>query len=179
MKGLFVKKKASEHPEQKEADVCKVLKEMPIFQDLSRRELAALFRLLHEREYKPEEVIFREEEPGMGMYIIEKGRVAILSESRKLQLAEFGSGSFFGEMSLLDAEERSATAVAKEKCRIFGFFQPDLYGLLERDPKLGIKIVLGLSRLLCKRLRETNERAFAFNEELQQIRKTPQQETPA
>ncbi len=172
MKGLFVRGKASEKTGLKESDLCKVLKTMPIFQDLTRRELAAVIRILHEREYQPDEIIFRENEPGLGMYIIESGRVVILSESGKLQLTELGDGVFFGEISLLDAAPRSATAMAKTKSRIFGLFQPDLYGLIERNPSLGIKIVLGLSRLVCERLRQTNQRAFAFNEALQQMRHT-------
>ncbi|HNW59567.1 MAG TPA: cyclic nucleotide-binding domain-containing protein [bacterium] len=174
MKGLFVKKKTAEHPEQNEEEISRLLKAMPIFTDLTRRELAAVARILHEREYQPEEVIFRENEPGMGMYILQTGRVAILSEAGNLQLAEFGDGSFFGEVALLDAAPRSATAVAKDKCRIFGFFQPDLYSLIERNPALGIKIVLGLSRLVCDRLRQTNQRTYAINAALQQMRQTPQ-----
>jgi CRP/FNR family transcriptional regulator, cyclic AMP receptor protein len=174
MKGLLARKKTPENAEHKEAEICNVLKNMPIFQDLSRREIAAVLRILHEREYQPEEVIFRENEPGLGMYIIETGQVAIVSEAGKLQLSELGDGSFFGEISLLDAAPRSASAVAKSQCRIFGFFQPDLYGLIERNPALGIKIVLGLSRLVCERLRQTNQRAYDFNEALQQMRQTPQ-----
>lgn len=175
MKGLFVKKKAAEHPEHNEEEISQLLKALPIFQDLTRRELAAVVRILHQREYQPDEVIFRENEPGMGMYILQTGRVAILSEAGNLQLAEFSDGSFFGEVALLDAAPRSATAVARAHCRIFGFFQPDLYGLIERNPQLGIKIVLGLSRLVCERLRETNQRTYAINEALQQqMRQTPQ-----
>jgi hypothetical protein len=52
---------------------------------------------------------------------------------------------FFGEISLLDAAPRSPP-LCQTKSRIFGLFQPDLYGLNERNPSLGIKIVLGLSR---------------------------------
>lgn len=152
-----------------------VLKKMPIFEKLSHRELQAIIRILHAREYQPEEIIFRENEPGLGMYIIEKGKVAILSESAKLQLTELGNGDFFGEIALLDAAPRSATAIAKEPCRIFGFFQPDLFGLIERNPQLGVKIVLAISRLVCERLRQTNQRAYAFNEALQQMKQNPQQ----
>lgn len=174
MKGLLARKKAPLDAEHKEAEILKVMQAMPIFEDLSRRELSAVFRILHEREYAPDEVIFRENEPGLGMYIIETGKVAILSEAGKLQLTELSGGTFFGEISLLDAAPRSATAIAKSDCRIFGFFQPDLYGLIERNPALGIKIVLGLSRLVCERLRQTNQRAYAFNEALQQMRKSDQ-----
>ncbi len=178
MKGLFVKKKAA-HPEQDDAELHKVLKALPVFENLDRRELAAVLRILHEREYQPDEVVFREEEPGMGMYISQKGRVMIRSEEGNLLLAELGDGAFFGEISLLDASPRSATVIAKEKSRIFGFFQPDLYGLIERNPTAGVKIVLGLSRLVCERLRQTNKRAYDFNEALQQMRQAPKQEKPA
>lgn len=150
-----------------------VLKQMPIFSNLDKRELQAIIRILHKREYAPEEVIFRENEPGMGMYIIEQGTVAIVSESAKLQLTELTAGAFFGEMALLDAAPRSATAIAKTECKLFGFFQPDLFGLIERNPKLGVKVVLGISRLVCERLRQTNKRAFAFNEALQQMKQKP------
>jgi CRP/FNR family transcriptional regulator, cyclic AMP receptor protein len=174
MKGLLAKRKAPEDAEHKLAEIFKVMQAMPIFQNLSRRELSAVLRILHEREYQVDEVIFRENEPGLGMYIIETGKVAILSEAGKLQLTELSGGDFFGEISLLDAAPRSATAIARSACRIFGFFQPDLYGLIERNPALGIKIILGLSRLVCERLRQTNQRAYAFNEALQQMRKSEQ-----
>jgi CRP/FNR family transcriptional regulator, cyclic AMP receptor protein len=150
-----------------------VLKKLPLFEKLTRRELNSVIRILHEREYEAEEIIFRENEPGMGMYIIEKGKVAIVSESAKLQLTELGSGDFFGEIALLDAAPRSASAIAREKCKIFGFFQPDLFGLIERNPRLGVKIVLGLSRLICERLRQTNQRAYAFNDALKQMQQNP------
>ncbi|MBN2354854.1 cyclic nucleotide-binding domain-containing protein [candidate division KSB1 bacterium] len=151
-----------------------VLKEMPIFEKLTRRELHAIIRILHKREFKTDEVIFRENEPGMGMYIIEQGKVAIVSESAKMQLTELSAGAFFGEIALLDAAPRSASAIAKSDCKLFGFFQPDLFGLIERNPQLGVKVVLGISRLVCERLRQTNKRAFAFNEALQQMKHPPQ-----
>ncbi len=170
MKGFF--KQSPQHKDKQEGDICHVLKGMPIFQQLTRRELTAVARILHERVYQPEEIIFRENEPGMGMYIIESGNVIILSEAAKMQLSELNAGGFFGEMSLLDAAPRSATAKARTECRIFGFFQPDLFGLIERNPQLGIKIVLGLSRLICERLRQTNQRAYEFNEALQQMKQS-------
>ncbi len=170
----FLSKIFSHHKKQEEENhLDEVLKQMPIFEKLTKRELQAIIRILHKREYAPEEIIFRENEPGMGMYIIQEGTVAIVSESAKLQLTELKAGSFFGEIALLDAAPRSATAIAKTHCKLFGFFQPDLFGLIERNPKLGVKVVLGISRLVCERLRQTNKRAFAFNEALQQIKQKP------
>jgi CRP-like cAMP-binding protein len=73
-------------------------------------------------------------------------------------MTELGDGEFFGELPLLDGGSRSATAVAKTSCRIFGFFQPDLFSLIERNPRLGVKIVLSLAAIIGMRLRAVNER---------------------
>lgn len=151
-----------------------LLRRVPIFEDLSKRELAAVVRILHEREYQEEEIIFRENEPGMGMYIIQSGCVAIISESGQLKLSEFSDGEFFGDVALLDDAPRSATAIAQCPSRIFGFFQPDLFGLMARNPRLGLKIVFRLARLLAERLRKTNQQAQALNQELQHYKKTGQ-----
>ena len=134
------------------------LRSIPIFSELGRRELASVERILHKREYSAGEIIFRQDEPGLGMYIIESGRVSILTDDALNNMTELGDGEFFGELPLLDGGSRSATAVAKTPCRIFGFFQPDLFGLIERDPRLGVKIVLSLAAIIGMRLRAVNER---------------------
>jgi len=138
------------------------LRSIPIFSELGRRELAAVERILHKREYSSGEVIFRQDEPGLGMYIIESGRVSILTDDSLNNMTELGDGEFFGELPLLDGGSRSATAVAKTSTRIFGFFQPDLFGLIERDPRLGVKIVLSLAAIIGMRLRAVNERVQAL-----------------
>lgn len=147
-----------------------ILMSISIFEDLSKRELASVQRILHQRKYEPGEVIFRQEEPGMGMYIIQSGTVTILSEPEDFLLSELNDNDFFGELALLDDSPRSATAIAKTSCQMFVFFQPDLVGLIERDPRLGIKIVLRLARILVARLRNANDQAFTLNRELQEIK---------
>lgn len=147
-----------------------ILINISIFEDLNKREIASVQRILHQREYEPDEVIFRQEEPGMGMYIIHSGTVTIISEPEGLLLSELSDGDFFGEIALLDEFPRSATAIAKTGCRVFGFFQPDLLGLIEHDPRLGMKIVLRLARIIAARLRNANEQAFILNRELQEIK---------
>ena len=149
-----------------------ILRGIPIFEDLSRRELAAIERILHEREYQTDEVIFRQDEPGMGMYIIASGTVTIVSEPSSMQWSELGEGEFFGEIALLDEYPRSASAIAKTPCKIFGFFQPDLFALIDRDPRLGVKIVIRLARMIGARLRRANEQALSIVEELQKAKKT-------
>jgi len=161
--------------EKEEEGITGILLRIPIFEGLSKRELAAVIRILHKRSYQPDEIIFRQEEPGMGMYIIESGNVNIISEPTHLLLSQLNDGDFFGEVSLLDETPRSATAIAKSNSSIFGFFQPDLFGLIERDPRLGVKIVLRLARITAARLRRANEQTIAFNVELQEAKgRSPQ-----
>jgi CRP/FNR family transcriptional regulator, cyclic AMP receptor protein len=147
------------------------LRAIPIFSDLSRRELAAVERILHMREYAAGEIIFRQDEPGLGMYIIESGTVGIYAEGAPENMTELNDGEFFGELPLLDGGERSATAIAKSHCRVFGFFRPDLLSLIERDPQLGVKIVLSLSSIISQRLRGANERVHQLQIELGRIAK--------
>ena len=141
-----------------------------MFDSLSNRELAAIERILHKREYQPNEVIFRQDEPGMGMYIVESGTVRIVSEGRAVDMSEVLEGEVFGEISLLDEAPRSASAIAKTACTLFGFFQPDLFALIDRNPTLGVKIVIRLARIMGTRVRHANESMQLLVDEIQKLK---------
>ena len=145
-------------PEPEDEEIVRVLKTIPLFEDLSRRELAAVTRILYKRSYQADELIFHQADPGLGMYIIVHGTVAIVAEPANQTLAELHDGDFFGELALLDELPRSATALAKRPSTILGLFQPDFYALVERHPRLGVKMVLRLARMVGKRLRTSDER---------------------
>lgn len=151
---------------EKDAETRDILRGIPIFEGLSRRELAAIENILHKRQYRSGETIFRQGEPAVGMYMIVEGRVMIVSEPGPHELAELKDGDFFGELALLDDSPRSATAVADGPCRLLGFFQPDLFALADRNPKLGFRIVTHLARIMGQRLRKSNEDYWAIQKEL-------------
>ncbi|HLT48745.1 MAG TPA: cyclic nucleotide-binding domain-containing protein [Rubricoccaceae bacterium] len=146
-----------------------VLRGIPLFEDLSRRELAALQRLLHRREYVAGESVFTQGEPGLGMYIIAKGAVSIQSEPSGRELVELSDGDFFGEIALLNEVIRTATARAKTDCLLLSLFQPDLMGLLDRNPRLGVKILLALSRLAGMRLAEVSDELEGCRRKLERL----------
>lgn len=146
-----------------------VLSKIPVFEGFSRRELAAVERMIHRREYLPDEVIIRQDEPGLGMYIIQSGQAVVISGKADVQLSTLSDGDFFGEVSLLDETPRSATVVAKTPCRVLGFFQSDLFSLIEHDPRFGMKIVIRVARILGDRLRKANQQVLALNERLGQF----------
>ena len=133
-----------------------VLSKIPIFKDLNKKELKAIERILHRRTYHSEEAIFHEGDPGVGMYIIETGRVNITLGNKQKLLAVLSDGEFFGEMALLSETPRTATATAVVETKMLGFFQSDLFGLLETNPRMGNKILHRLAQMIADRLRFSN-----------------------
>lgn len=145
--------------DKEEADVFDILKKVPIFQDLGRREFNKIESILHRRNWNADEGIINEGDPGVGMYIIVAGEVRITQvgeDGGQQQLATLTGGDFFGEQALLDESPRTASAYANETCRIIGLFRPDLLELIESNPRLGLKIVMRLSQMISVRLRHTN-----------------------
>jgi len=143
-----------------------ILKSIPIFSTLNGRELKKVEQIVHLRNYQAQEVVFRQSEPGVGMYVVRSGEVDIvydLGKSSAQQLAHLEVGDFFGEMALWDEAPRSASAVAVEPSELIGLFRPDLLDLIERNPRQGIKIILPLLQLLSERLRRTNEALHAVS----------------
>ena len=146
----FFKPNLSENP------ILSVLSKIPIFKNLSPKELKEVGRLIHDRRYKKDESIFKKMAPAEGMYVIIEGKVEIKDPENGFIFATLGSGDFFGELALLDEEPRTATAVSMEPSKLVAFFKTDLLTLMDRNPKTGNKIMLDLSRVLGERLRRTN-----------------------
>jgi len=139
--------------------LAEILRNIPLFHDLTPKELKILERMVHIRTYLPDETIFLETEPGAGMYVIRSGRVDIVLNNQResqLMLAELETGDFFGEMALLGDTSRSATAVARERSELIGFFHPDLIEVNSVHPSMGARISIGLAKTLAQRLRYTN-----------------------
>lgn len=136
-----------------------ILKQVPLFEGMSKAELNAFSAILHRRRFRQKEPVFRTGDPGAGMYILERGSVAIYmrnGEQKREEVARLGPGDFFGELALLDESPRSATAVALERTQVLGLFSPDLWGLIDRQPRLGNKFLLQLATIIAQRLRHTH-----------------------
>jgi CRP/FNR family transcriptional regulator, cyclic AMP receptor protein len=141
-----------------------------VFEKLNPIELGFLRNLVHHRKYKTGETIFRQGELAVGMYIIVKGSVNISvedSSDKTRFVTRLNDGDFFGEIALVEeAGRRTATATANTDLSLIGFFKPDLAEIIERSPKTGLKIVLRLSEVLGRRLKETTDRFTALKREL-------------
>src|SRR5882724_7542774 len=133
--------------------LAEILQNIPLFRELTPRELRVLERVVHTRSYDADEPVFVETEPGAGMYVIRSGHIDIVlryKSDHPLILAELEAGDFFGEMALLGDTSRSATAVARERSELIGFFHPDLIEIISLYPAMGAKISFGLAKTLAE-----------------------------
>jgi len=143
----------------KEGNIIPVLRVVPLFEGLAFRDLKKIELIAHERTFMPDEVVFHERQPGAGMYFIKRGVIELTKtiDDERVKITELGEGEFFGEMSLIDNYPRSAQATAVVKTEVLGIFRPDFFDLIDRNPRLGSKILLKLSERLANRLRKTTE----------------------
>lgn len=156
--------------EDRQGDTYLLLKRIPIFEALGRRELAAVEKIVYRRDYAPGEVIFRQDDPGVGMYVVERGRVDIVYEPTGRVLAELTDGEFFGEVALLNETPRSATAQARTATSLLCLFRPDLLDLVGRSPRLGVKLLLALAQIAGQRLIRLSEEGQVLRQELARLR---------
>lgn len=147
----YFNKKSNDDP------VIRSLESIPVFDNLTSKEFHQISRLVHKRNYKKGEIIFKKDSPGEGMYIVLSGSVKIKDPDSKTNFASLTKNNFFGEMALLDKEPRSAQAEANSPTNLIGFFRTDLMSLISRFPQMGNKILLNLAKVLAERLREANE----------------------
>lgn len=98
-------------------------------------------------EFQPGETIFKQGEPGDQMYIVFKGKVDLKVNDQTIYSA--GEGEFFGEMALIDAKSRSATAVAGEYCRLVSVGEKQFLFLVQKKPEFSLLVL----RTMADRLR--------------------------
>ena len=157
-------------PPKEKQTMIELLKELPVFEGLSQRELIAIERIIHQRRYNAGEMIFGEDMLGAGMYIVKEGEVVItkkINENKEIELAVIGERNFFGEMALIDEMPRSASVKAKRDTILFAFCKPDLENIMERNPKVAAAIITNIARLVCKRLVKANENLEALEKNKQ------------
>jgi len=131
------------------------LKTLPLFAGLTPRELKIVDALMHQRRFLAGEIVFDEGEEGQALYILLSGTVTVTRsiDGARETVAELSSGSFFGDLALLDNTPRSGQIRAKEACEMAVFFRADFLALMEIDARIGYKISLQLARNLAQRLR--------------------------
>ena len=136
------------------ADVT-LLAQVPLFASLSPDQLAELTSKLTARSYRRGQDIFHQGDPGSVMYMIRSGQVKISTsslEGEEAILAILTSNDFFGELSLLDGKERSASATAMAPTEVLALDRSDFLEVLRKNPQMAGDVLAALS----DRLRRTD-----------------------
>lgn len=139
----------------------RVLEEVDLFKGLNIEQLQDIGSLVREEVYPKDRVIFEQGDAGTEFFVILTGRVRI---SRKVPgmgeeaLTILGSGQSFGEMSLIEGSPRSADAYAHDTCSLLIMPTQSFHELLFVDKSLAHDVLWNIVRVLCARLRETNDK---------------------
>lgn len=136
------------------------IRRLPVMAGLDDAALQFLGGLAGEEHYAAGGVIVREGDRGDRVYFVCAGRVRVIKERAgepAVQLAEFGPGDFFGEMSLVESVVRSASVIATEPTRVCTLKSMDFYKLYRQRPDQYGIVVLNIARDLARRLRQLDE----------------------
>ena len=132
------------------------LARIPLFAYLTERELLAIAGITRPVRYRSGGAVFKQGEPGQGLYLVVQGELAV--EKDAAEIARIGPGANFGEMSMLDQPQRSATVRALEDSELLLITRNAFFSLLKRDPTLAVKVLWNMLLRLSANLRAANER---------------------
>ncbi|MBI2648051.1 MAG: cyclic nucleotide-binding domain-containing protein [Thaumarchaeota archaeon] len=136
---------------QEGSPITKMLERVPIFSGLTQKELRSIASSSKEKKFQAGQTMVSEGESGVGFFLIIEGRAEVRRGGNLLSRLE--QGQFFGEMTLLDEQPRSADVVAVEPTRCLIFTVWDFHGMIRTYPKMAREIMKEMAR----RLRLTNK----------------------
>ncbi len=132
-----------------------LLKTVPLFSGLADRDLNRIVDLMVTKRYRKHNLIFFEDDLGQNLFIIKRGRVKIsrIDESGgEVIFAILGEGEFFGELSIIDGQTRSATVTSLEDVELLVLRRGDFLDLLTQYPQISIALL----REIASRIRKSD-----------------------
>lgn len=136
-----------------------LLKSTDIFSGTPEQELIDIAHIMEDMELEKGITLFEKGEVGKSMYLIYKGSVRVHDGSH--EFAQLGENEIFGELSVLDAEPRSASVTTLSDCGLLKLDQEPLFEVLRSNPK----ILTGILHTLCRRLRVTDQNSVAISKQ--------------
>lgn len=128
------------------------LSSIPLFSNMSSAHLELLSAQACHRSYAKNSVVIAEGDCSDSLYIVRQGRIRIYisdNNGREMLLNELGSGDYFGELSLIDHEPRSASAITLCDCEVSVIASHDFMQCLYNNPEMAACLL----QVLAKRLR--------------------------
>jgi len=129
------------------------LKSVDLFRALPGEELATIAEIAEEQPFAAGDQIFAEGEPGDALYLVVEGAVKVHKGDKAL--SQLGEREVFGEMAVLDAEPRTASATVVKDAVLLKIGRDDFRDVLRERPEIG----MGVLQVLSRRLRASSRRA--------------------
>lgn len=132
------------------------LESSKLFHQLPAAELKPLLAAAQEMSFASGQEIFKEGDPGDGVYVVKSGEVEIaaaVGAEKRHGFSRVSPGDFFGEMAVLDHQPRSACALSAEDTEVYFVPREEMVALLTRSPNLCMTLLQEISR----RIREFNQ----------------------
>ena len=130
-----------------------LLQTVSIFWDLKQEELGYIAEKMVARHYDNGNYIFLEDSDGEQCFFVLEGSVKVTrlsKDGREVILAMLNEGDFFGEMSLLDGESRSANVIALEKTEVLTLDRKDFLDVVNDYPQIAVQLLKELAGRLRK-----------------------------
>jgi CRP/FNR family cyclic AMP-dependent transcriptional regulator len=121
-----------------------LLKRVPIFSDLDRKELERIASSMKQRTFNAGDTVTSEGKTGVGFFVIEEGEATVTvggDERRRL-----GPGDYFGEVALLNESARTATITADTELRCYGLTSWEFRPLVETHGSIAWKLLQAMSK---------------------------------
>ncbi len=132
----------------RQEDKINALGKIPLFGELSKKELVFLARMTTEVDVREGSTLVRQGEMGREAMIIESGTAVVRRNNRKVD--DLGPGDFFGEMSLIDHMPRNADVVATSDMTVLVMDSREFSTVLDTYPKVAVKILKTVVERLVK-----------------------------
>jgi CRP/FNR family cyclic AMP-dependent transcriptional regulator len=133
----------------------------PFFGGVSDSSLDLLASMLVERRFETGATVFAEGEPGRSMFVVHSGQLAVskLTDSgHAIHMTDLEAGDFFGEMTLIEMQNRSATVIVKSPTVLYELTAQKLYAFYKADIYAYVLVMQNINRELCRRLRRADDR---------------------
>ncbi len=127
-----------------------LLREIPIFADLSPEDLKLIAEIAREEWYPQNTVIFRQGDEGNMLFVIVEGRLHVVRSANATEqvLAQRGAGDFVGEMAIIESAPRSASLITQSDVRVLAIDGEVFKNILHERPDVSFALLRSISRRL-------------------------------
>ena len=134
-----------------------ILARNPLFEGLPNRTIGRLLPKMFEKQYAPDDIVFRAGDPGRSLFVVLEGEVEILHPGSNgtdgERLAVLGDNSAFGELALIDEQPRAATARVSKPTRMLILYRTDFESMIAGEPRVALALARNLLRVLARYVR--------------------------